>query len=245
MQAVILTGGLGTRLRPVTSSLPKGLVPFNGRPFLEYLLEYLKRFGIRDVLLCTGYLGKQIEKHFRDGKELGLRIEYSLEKKPLGTGGALKLAWGRVQDEFYLLNGDTLLPGDWQRLRELAAKIAADMVLSVVPVSLHVPVGNLRLGTGGRVTAYSKAAADETFGHVDAGVSYVHRRIARYFPEKEIFSLENEVYPSLVAAGRLGAMALGETFYDIGTPEGLLSFGKFIKKQGLSGGELNSQIGPT
>lgn len=231
MQAVILTGGLGTRLRPLTRSVPKGLAPVAGRPFLEYLLLYLKRFGVERVLLCTGWLGKKIEARFRDGKEVGLKIEYSREKKPLGTGGALKAALGLLEPEFYLLNGDTLLPGNWSRLREVGLNTGSDLVLSAVSAKSRSAPGNLRLGPDGLVEAYSKSAASGGFGHIDAGVSYLRRRVSEFFPAEEVFSLETDVYPALISRGRLRAVVMAETFYDIGTPEGLQSFSDYAEKK--------------
>lgn len=230
MQAVILTGGLGTRLRPVTARTPKGLVPVAGRPFLEYLVEGLKTIGVKDILLCTGWLGDEISRHFGSGKKFGIRVRCSREERPLGTGGALKAALSLLAEEFYLLNGDTFLPGDWGLPRRRAREEDLDLVLSAVPSAPGGPPPNLRLGEGGVVTAYSKAKADETFGHVDAGFSYARRRLFRYFPVRDAFSLEKEVYPALAARGRMAAVVTAKKFYDIGTPEGLQSFSDYAEK---------------
>src|SRR5450432_2485472 len=102
MQAVILAGGLGTRLWPLTKTVPKPMVPVAGAPYLEHQLRLLEKQGIRDILLLTGYLGEQIEEHFGDGSRLGLRIAYSREETPVGTGGALRLAQGLLADSFLL-----------------------------------------------------------------------------------------------------------------------------------------------
>lgn len=109
IQAVILAGGKGTRLRPLTYEIPKVMIDINGRPFLQYVLELLHKKGISNIVLLVSYLGEQIEKYFGDGKKFGLDITYSYEDPPLGTGGALKKAERLLLPEFLLVNGDTYL----------------------------------------------------------------------------------------------------------------------------------------
>ena len=117
MQAVILAGGMGTRLRPVTEQIPKVMVPVNGKPFLLHLLELLRNQGIDDVVLCIGYLGEQVRDFFGNGESLGIRIQYSQEEERLlGTGGALKQAQSLLDDCFFVINGDVYLPVDYTEL---------------------------------------------------------------------------------------------------------------------------------
>lgn len=110
MQAVILAGGLGTRLRPFTDTTPKPMIQINGRPFLEYTIEALKWHSIIDILLLTGYLGEKIKTHFGNGKQYGVSISYSHEGEPIGIAGSLRLAYPQLQDPFLLLYGDVYLP---------------------------------------------------------------------------------------------------------------------------------------
>src|SRR3989344_1292210 len=116
MQVVILAGGLGIRLRPLTQSLPKPMVLIKGKPFLEYQLEMLKKNGFKDFILCTGYLGEKIEEYFGNGEKIGIHIKYSKENMPLGTGGALKNGQKLLEDEFILVYGDSFLYMDYQLL---------------------------------------------------------------------------------------------------------------------------------
>ena len=117
MQVVILAGGLGKRLRPVTEQIPKVMVTVNGKPFLQHVLELLKSQEITDIVLCIGYLGEQVKACFGKGESLGLVIKYSEEKgKLLGTGGALKQTQDLLEDYFLVLNGDTYLPIDYNEL---------------------------------------------------------------------------------------------------------------------------------
>ena len=226
MQAVILTGGLGTRLRPLTYTVPKGMVEIKGRPFLEYLILYLKRFGVGRVLLCTGYLGEKIEEYFQDGAACGVKIGYSREETPLGTGGALKQALPLLEEEFFLTNGDTLLPVDYGAMREVFAGFPGLVMISAYP-SKEKP--NLSVDREGLVTGYSRKGGGGGFAYVDAGVSLFRRGIADYFPGGEKFSLEDEVYPELIGSGKIKAYPLAERFYDIGTPEGVKRFEKFVE----------------
>src|SRR5450755_506174 len=113
MQAVILAGGLGTRLWPVTQAVPKPMVPVAGRPYLEYQLRLLGEQSIRDIVLLTGYLGEQIEEYFGDGSRLGLSLRYSCEPAPMGTGGALRDGSSLLDDVFLVIYGDSYLPIDY------------------------------------------------------------------------------------------------------------------------------------
>src|SRR5204863_2595800 len=112
-QTVILAGGLGTRMRPVTETIPKPMIAVCSKPFLEHQLELLRRNGIDRVLLLVSYLGEQIEQYFRQGDSLKMKIDYSYESSPLGTGGALKNASEKLEEKFLLLNGDTFLDVDY------------------------------------------------------------------------------------------------------------------------------------
>ena len=114
MQAVILAGGKGTRLSPITDTIPKPMAMVNNRPFLEYMLLMLKRNSFKKILLCVGYLGEKIEAYFGDGNRLGIVIKYSYEKELLGTAGALKLAENILEEEFLVLYGDSYLDIDYR-----------------------------------------------------------------------------------------------------------------------------------
>ncbi len=229
MQAVILTGGLGTRLRPLTYTVPKGMVEIKGRPFLEYLILYLKRFEVGRVLLCTGYLGEMIEDYFQDGSSFGVEVGYSREETPLGTGGALKKALPLLEEEFFLTNGDTLLPVDYREMSEAFQDFSGLVMISAYP-SGEKP--NLSVDGEEMVTGYSRKGEGGGFAYVDAGVSLFRRGVADYFPGGEKFSLENEVYPKLIESAKIKAFPLKERFYDIGTPEGVKRFEEFVESAG-------------
>ncbi|MFH1386999.1 MAG: sugar phosphate nucleotidyltransferase, partial [bacterium] len=116
MQAVILAGGAGTRLRPLTLNTPKPMIEVNGQPFLSYIVNQLKGVGVTDFVFCVGYLADKFQAYFGDGGRFGVKIVYSVENGFMGTGGALKNAESLLQDEFLVLNGDTYLPIDYNEV---------------------------------------------------------------------------------------------------------------------------------
>jgi len=227
-QAVILAGGLGTRMRPTTETIPKPMIAVAGKPFLQQQLELLRDRGIRQALLLVAYLGEQIERHFGDGGEIGCRISYSYEALPMGTGGALKNAEEKLRDYFVLVNGDTYLTIDYRALVQrfaalnCSAMIVAykkpDMVSREIPVSL-LP-NNLGVTADGVVTDYRKRDP-EGLSHIDAGVIVLKKEILRNLPAGQNCSLEEETYPRLIAKGEMRAWVTHEPFYDMGSSAGL------------------------
>ncbi len=176
MQSVILAGGLGTRLRPLTETVPKPMLPVLGKPFLQHQLELLGSFGIRRVVLLVAYLGEQIEKYFGDGAAFGMEIVYSYEPAPLGTGGALKNAAALLDEEFLVLNGDTYLAIDYGELaKSFRRSDGPAMIVAYENSDQRVP-SNLAVGADGRVTVYRKR---DPLGltHVDAGVIALRREV--------------------------------------------------------------------
>lgn len=234
MQVVILAGGLGTRLRPLTEKIPKVLAPVLGRPFLHFQLEYLRRAGFRKVLLLIAYLGEQIERSCGDGRSWGLRIAYAREPSPMGTGGALKLAEERLEDQFVLINGDTFLPLDFDRLLTsfFAAPCAGLMTVYAADGAgdRDVPRNNVRVGQDGFISAYDKRNPDGLNG-VDAGVSVYRREVLRDAPAGRPFSFEEELLPRLIRKRGLRGLLIRERFYDMGTPENLRKTEAFLRKE--------------
>ena len=227
-QAVILAGGLGTRMRPITQTIPKPLIAVAGKPFLAWQLDLLQKGGMCRTLLLVAYLGEQIEGYFGSGKKFGCSVEYSYEPSPLGTGGALKNAERKLEDCFVLVNGDTYLAIDYQRLvRDFdVANCAAMIVAYAKPAvaSCDVPAsglpGNLGVGADGVVTAYRKREP-AGLGHIDAGVIVLRKDVLAGLPSGEKCSLEEEIYPQLISRGEMRAWVTEEPFYDMGSPAGL------------------------
>jgi len=224
MQAVILAGGLGTRLGDITKRVPKPMVPIAGKPYLEYQLNELRRQGITDIVLLTGYLGEQIESHFGDGSQFGLSVRYRREETPQGTGGGLRDAATLLADEFLLIYGDSYLPIDYPAvLRRLADDPAAVGVAMVYDnaESTTVP-NNIALDEAGYVLRYAKDVPQSAdLRYVEAGVLAFRRSIVNYLPANRPVSLEKDAFPELIARRELLGFVTRQRFYDIGTPDRL------------------------
>lgn len=221
MQAVILAGGLGTRLRPITQAVPKPMVPVAGSPYLEHQLRLLAEQDIREILLLTGHLGEQIEDYFGDGSSMGMRISYSREPTPLGTGGALRAAKTQLADAFLLIYGDSYLPiayGDaFDRLTATGAEgliVVYDNRLGDTSVT-----NNVELDEQEYVSRYEKESSDQ-LRFVEAGVLAFRRSVLELMPPGTV-SLENEIFPKLIQQHQLAALVTRQRFYDIGTPDRL------------------------
>jgi len=232
IQAVILAGGLGTRLRPLTRTVPKPMVPVAGVPYLEYQLRLLAGQEIRDIVILAGYLGDQIQHHFGDGSRLGIRIKYSFEPELLGTGGALRKAEALLEDAFLVLFGDSYLQIDYKDVFKRLIESGVLAVLVIYDNSIedtHVP-NNVSVDGACYITRYEKSSRDPELTRVDAGVLAMRRSVLKFCGCPGAFSLEKELYPKLIRMRQLLAYETRQRFYDIGTPAGLKLFEQVIAK---------------
>jgi NDP-sugar pyrophosphorylase family protein len=214
----VLCGGAGTRLRPVLWDKPKSMAPVSGRPFLELLLERLARHGVKDVVLGTGYMAEQIEGHFGDGSKFGMRLRYSRENEPLGTGGALKLAEPFISDPVLVLNGDSYVEWELAPMLQLFTAKNAAAVMVVQEVSDVSRYGRVVLDHAGRVTNFVEKGASAGHGLINAGVYLIRRQVVQNLPSGINISLEREVFPRLLDCGVYGLPCTG-LFIDIGIPD--------------------------
>ncbi len=229
MQAIILAGGLGTRLKPITEKIPKCMAPILGKPFLFYLLNLLRDRGVEEVVLCVGYLGEQVRSYFQDGSRLGLKIRYSQEmEKLLGTGGALKLAESLLQEKFLVINGDTYLNIDYnQTFNRFDA--SGKKALIVANRSINGERGDLEIDKSAIVLRYDKEIS-KNLGFVNAGTLVLRRDIVKTIEAGIPVSLEKEVLPLLIGQSEVIAWVTQEKFYDIGTFTNLRLFETHIQR---------------
>lgn len=220
MQVVILAGGRGTRLMPLTNELPKPMVPVQGKPFLEYLLRLIKSFDLRNILILTGYLGKKIEEYFGDGSAFDLKINYSYEKQLLGTGGALKNSEEMLENEFLLLNGDTFFPIDYKELINYFYNKKTIGVISAYANSDNNIPYNLSINNLNKVCCFNKKNCKD-MTHLDAGAMVFSKEVINFISGGEVCSLEEDILPKLIKVGELIAFTTKQRFYDIGSFEGL------------------------
>jgi NDP-sugar pyrophosphorylase family protein len=227
-QVVILAGGLGTRLRPITEKIPKPMVPVEGEPFLHWQLADLKSQGYTDVLLLVAYLGEQVEAHFGNGARFGMNLAYAYEREPMGTGGALKNALAQLEDEFILLNGDSFLHAPLDRMAEEFDQAEVDALVSTYDNRDPVPViPNLKVRDRIVLDYKKDAGRAQGFDMIDSGV-YVMKRSLVAASDAVRFQLA-DLWPPLIEAGRLGAFHVPERFYDIGTIDRLKEFETYVK----------------
>ena len=229
MQAVILAGGLGTRLRPLTYDIPKPLIPVGGRPFLHYLLDMLAENGIADIVLCVGHLGDKVVESVHDGQRFGCRIKYSFEKELLGTGGAIKNAENVLDDEFIVLNGDTCHPIDYRDLVKFwhDRKEGHEGLIVLYENRDLIVDNNVRVDDGGNVVEYNKAGVIGN-GYVDGGVQVFRKSVFKDMPTNTPISLEKEIYCKIINAGEMLAYITPVRYYDIGTPERIRVFEDYL-----------------
>ncbi|MDX6698177.1 MAG: mannose-phosphate guanylyltransferase [Solirubrobacteraceae bacterium] len=220
MQAVILVGGEGTRLRPLTSTVPKPVVPLVDRPFIAYMLEWLRTHGVDDVVMSCGFLAAGVHNVLGDGSAYGIRLRYVEEPEPLGTGGAVKFAESLLDERFLMLNGDILTDLD------LSAQIAqheargARGTLALIPVEDPSAYGLVRTEPDGAVREFlEKPGPDQIDTNlISAGAYVLEREVLSLIDPDRPVSIEREIFPRLVGDG-LYAYA-GEGYWlDIGTPE--------------------------
>jgi mannose-1-phosphate guanylyltransferase len=220
VQAVILVGGEGTRLRPLTSTVPKPVVPLVDRPFIVYMLEWLERHGVDDVILSCGFLATSVRNVLGDGSQFGLRLRFVEEPEPRGTAGALKYAEPFLDERFLMLNGDVLTDID------LTAQIAqheatgATGTLALVPVPDPTNYGLVRLRADNAVREFvEKPSADQIDTNlISAGAYVLERSIVDMIEPDRGVSIEREIWPRLVGDGLYGFPA-DAYWLDIGTPE--------------------------
>jgi len=218
MKALILCGGLGTRLKSVINDRPKSMASIAGKPFLEYLILQLKRQGFADIVLCTGYLGEQVKAYFGDGSGWGVHISYSHEPEPLGTGGAVKLAEALAREENFLVtNGDSFLDSDLNGLVNYHFEKRALATMALVEVEDPTRYGTVEINEKGEIENFVEKGKSSGSKFVNGGIYVFNRKVFDYIPESKV-SLEKEVFPKLIGKGFYGSPVKG-FFIDIGVPE--------------------------
>jgi NDP-sugar pyrophosphorylase family protein len=219
---LILAGGLGTRLRPIYADGPKVLAPVGGRPFLSYLLQQLATEGFRQVTLCVGYRAEQVEQWLGSGGTLGLVVNYSREDEPMGTGGALRLAYTRYTagQRFFAINGDSILQVPFQAMYEAHLKCGPAGTIAVGEVADASRYGRVELNDSGFVKGFGEKTGEQGPGLINGGVYLFEPSSMDLVPAGRPVSLEREILPLLVSESLLAFKTDGY-FLDIGVPEDL------------------------
>ena len=220
MPAVILAGGLATRLYPLTEAIPKALIVVAGQPFLTHQLLRLKDQGVRRVLLLVGHLGDMIAQRFGDGSQLGMSLEYSFDGPVLlGTAGAIRRAMPLLPERFFVLYGDSYLTCDFSAVAQAFSQSGARALMTVYHNENRYDTSNVDFN-GERILRYDKQHRAPGMRHIDYGLGAFDRSVFAALPADTSYDLAT-VYQDLLAAGQLAAFEVHERFYEIGSHQGL------------------------
>ena len=225
MQAVILVGGEGTRLRPLTYALPKPMAPLLGRPFIGWIIERLRAAGVDDVILSCFYLPEKIQAYFGDGSAHGVRLRYVHEVEPLGTAGAIKNAVEHIEGTIYACNGDILTSVDLVKLREFHHSRNAVATIHTRPVDDPSHFGVVETDANGRVLRFlEKPKPDQTSARdINAGTYVLEPEAVEAIPDGRPASIERETFPYLIEqTGRVYALPTEDYWIDVGRPDSYL-----------------------
>lgn len=216
----LLAGGLATRLRPITETIPKALVEIAGRPFIAWQLDLLAREGVTDVIVCAGYLGQRIEEEVGAGAAHGLRVRYSFDgDRLLGTGGALRRALPLLDGPVFVLYGDSYLPISMTAVQGAYERSRQDALMTVFRNEGQWDRSNVEYD-GSRIVRYDKRVQTPAMHHIDYGLGIVSRAVIADLPADTVIDLA-DTYTALAASGRLAGFEAHERFYEVGSFEGL------------------------
>ena len=216
----ILSGGLATRMRPLTERRPKALLPVAGRPFLVHQLDLLQRCGVQRVVLCVGYLGEMIRAAIPDGKPWGMALEYSFDGPgPLGTGGAVRRALPGLGKQFFVLYGDSYLPTNYAAVAQAFVQAAQPALMTTFHNEGRWDTSNV-VFRNGRIINYDKRRHTPDMQYIDYGLSVLTPATFAGFESQTPLDLA-EVFKKLIADGRLAGYEVHERFYEAGSQDGL------------------------
>jgi len=225
MKAVILAGGLGTRLRPVTDNIPKPVVPMGNRAFAEFQIDILKKVGISEIIFSLGYQPEKIQEVLGDGRRFGIRLRYVTESEPLGTAGAFAFANGNSTEPVFVLNGDILTDVDLNHMMDVHRSQRASATLFLKEVKDPTRYGLVDLDESGRVTGFREKPSAEEASKIDrplinAGIYLLESNVTELIPAGVKFMFETDVFPALISRGDMLASFAPHCYWrDIGTIE--------------------------
>jgi NDP-sugar pyrophosphorylase family protein len=229
----ILAGGLATRLRPMTETIPKALISVAGQPFLTHQLRLLRNAGIRKVVLCLGYRGEMIEQEFGDGSRAGMELSYSFDgPELLGTGGALKKALPLLGAHFFVLYGDSYLPIDYAAPAAAFLASGKEGLMTVFRNEGRWDTSNVWFQDGA-IRSYNKKDRTPDMQHIDYGLGILSAKALEHWADGKAFDLA-DVYRDLISRNELAGFEVSQRFYEIGSPEGLAELDAMLRRQQLS-----------
>ena len=217
MKAVILAGGLGTRLQPYTNSLPKPMLPLGEKPILEHLIEWIKKNGVKEIVLCVSYLRKKIEDYFGDGKKFGVKIEYAISKKPLATAGQLKTAEKFIDGTFVCLYGDSIYNFSLKNMISHHKRKKSTVTMSLYEYKFNMKYGVIDTTNTGRVTAWNEKP--ELSAKINMGCYVMEPEVFQLIPKNKQYGMDNVIQKALSKKKKISSVVSKKGFIDIGDKE--------------------------
>jgi len=231
VKAVILAGGLGTRLQPYTTFMPKPMLPLGEKPLLEHLIEWVKKNGIKSVVLCVSYLRKTIEDYFEDGKRFGISIEYADAKRPLATAGQLKTAEEFIKDTFVCLYGDSIFNFNLKNMILQHRKKRSFITISLYEYKTNLKYGVIETGRNGKVTAWNEKP--EIKANINMGCYIMEPQVFGFIPKNKAYGMDVLVRKSISKKKPVNAFLTKKGFLDIGDKASYRNaYQQFLEKLG-------------
>jgi len=217
MKAIILAGGLGTRLQPYTTFLPKPMLPLGGKPILEHEIEWLKKNGIKEIVLCVSYLRKKIEDHFGDGKKFGVKIDYAISNKPLATAGQLKTAEKFIDDTFVCIYGDSIYNFSLRNMIKRHTKSKSNITMSLYDYKFNLKYGVIDTKNNGQVNSWNEKP--EISAKINIGCYVMEPEVLQLIPKNRPYGMDNVIRKILVKKKKVSSVISKKAFIDIGDKE--------------------------
>ena len=228
MKAVILAGGLGTRLRPLTYKKPKPMLPLGGKPMLEHLIKWIKKNNVKEIVLCTSYLHKTIENYFGNGKKFGVSIEYAVSKKPLATAGQLKTAEKLIDDTFVCVYGDSIFDFNLKGMIREHKKKKSFITMSLYEYKTNLKYGVIETNKTGKVSAWHEKP--EIRAKINMGCYVMESGVFSFIPKRKEYGMDDVIKRALSRRKRVGSITTKKGFIDVGNMESYERANKEFRK---------------
>ena len=231
MKAVILAGGLGTRLQPYTTFLPKPMLPLGEKPLLEHLIDWLRKNGVSSIVLCVSYLRKTIEDYFESGDRFGVNIEYAIANRPLATAGQLKTAEQFIDDSFVCVYGDSIFDFNLRRMIDQHKKKRSFITMSLYEYKTNLPYGIIETNSNGRVTAWNEKP--EIKGNINIGCYIMEPQVFSLIPCDKPFGMDQVIKKALSTKKQVNSFLIKKGFIHIGDKASYRkTYQQFLEKLG-------------
>jgi len=220
MKAIILAGGLGTRLRPLTYEIPKPLIPIHGKPLITHLMDLFKKYSIRDIILAVGYKADIIKQQIGNGNQLGLNVKYIVEDEPLGTAGCLNLLKNEIKETFVMTNGDELKDFNVKEMLELHKEYGGKATIALLEVEDPSKYGVAKLDGNKILEFIEKPKKEEAPSrYINSGFYVLEPEVVDLIKDKKFAMMEKDVFPILAKKGKLFGYKFKGQWFDTGTFE--------------------------